>query len=63
MGICSKESPGSPARLWELRSPRAVHGLNFCDSLSRLSLRQIAREMGLGLGTVTRTLQARSKSC
>ena len=28
-----------------------------------LSLRQIAREMGLGLGTVTRTLQACSKSC
>ena len=28
----------------------------------RLSLRQIAREMGLGLGTVTRTLQGCSKS-
>ncbi len=28
-----------------------------------LSVRQIAAEMGLGTGTVHRTLQARSKSC
>lgn len=45
--------------------PRKIFDRDKVVELRRqgLSLRRIAREMGLGVGTVHRTLQARSKSC
>ena len=48
--------PHRPRRTFDRNKVAELHSQG-------LSQRNIAHEMGLGLGTVTRTLQARSKSC
>ena len=47
--------PHRPRRIFDRDSVICLHG-------EGLSMRQIARQLGLGLGTVSRTLKERSKS-
>ncbi len=61
----ARPSTPVPAKDLPPHRPRKIFDRDKVVELRRqgLSLRRIAREMGLGVGTVHRTLQARSKSC
>jgi DNA invertase Pin-like site-specific DNA recombinase len=63
-GKVGKEVQSRSGRNLAPHRPKRIFDRNQVAELRRqgLSLRQISRKLGLGLGTVTRTLQERSKS-